>query len=1609
MDKKETRQANRRSGYKKRKNKMRIVVSLIAIVVVFLTCLLTLLPAMTIETTSFICAKEEHVHTESCYEKRLQCLNENSVDHIHTEGCYDDNSNLLCALTEGQTHEHTENCYDENSNLICNQTQQQVHEHTEDCYETVLVCGLEEHAHSSTCYAQTNQNDTQENETEVSNTLKRTYEDNDVLIEIFLQEDSNIPEDAVLTVVPFSEQNNKEKYDFMTREIEAQMFEEDQSINSILFYDISFILNDEEIEPQSTVKVSIKYKDKAFDTENIEQASDLMVLHMKEKDEIIKVEDVTQTINGVDEGVKSLEFVTESFSTYAVVLVDTTVTGTFYKKVTSISDYNSKYLIVSATGSYALTDATTNQTQILMVPVKGVDNNNKEYFATDNTITNSMLFTFSSGTTGTVFAKSNGANARYISPSGSNVLNSSAQNFYTAYSTATSSWRLYAGTYSLSNDGSGFSRNNFTATDRYNQFKNAWKQIHIYQQVETTLFIPADIEDVSSPEIDIPWPEPDEKPDYDDYIETSDEKEGTYTNGDKEIIYVSDKSTAQIENNTIFGDRKEDDGKIWTDKSVIYGNDDYGAFDDYSEGEFGVTLSGLTQMYSDEHSGVYDIPIDVVFVLDFSGSMYTEVGGEMRVETLIKSLNKTINKIMLGHPENRIGIAHYSDVSGVMLPLGRYYCGSAAGEPDYTVKDYFSVVGSGKDTYVIKNANLRDADTKALVAMPSKHVEGGTYLQQGLQHGANIFLNEGETTATLPNKEVVSRLPVCILLSDGIPTFASSNFMDPITGPHYGNGNGLGIPTSEKYRLYPNSDGINAKGVIGYYSILSANHFKSLIGIHYNRPAKFGSVGIGIYDGVSTDLYTNSESPNRIIGDDYGRAILNPTADNIKITKANPNSNNTPFGPMMVQLLEGSYYGSSILLSSSCETYETGVLGFGPTNALIPVMKNPYKNYNYADFSYFGNEITEAELSEIFDDILSVSSEQKYIFNNSMEDGTSLVFTDPIGEDMEIKGGLVIRYQGDNYNLEQSNTIQNPDGSTTSEYITAEDVKVKNFCGRFVSLRDVKITVTTNVAGQQTVMWKINNDLLPAYRGSVLHDYYFEMLPIRLIFKVGLTSKAAEEMEFQHTYYTNKWKNGETTTATFTPKKENPYYKTGKNDEQVSGKGNNATKTISTYFSSRKNEKGQIVISMGNNGLLQHVRTEHTIDVTAKKQWLDETGIEITDTSQLPEIEVQLYKKTLETGAEEPYGQPVILNRKNNWQHTWKRLFTEDVKNNYTYEYFVVETASNNEYAVSYIGNNLSDTGTITIVNKALNTSILVKKIWRDSNGIDITGDPHPDVTVTLYRKTNGGQPDEIVQIKNNPVTLNRSKSWQHKWVGVPVADDEGNAYTYYVVEDTVFDPNDPSQTYKTTYKVNNGEETESSGNISGAGNTVTVFNQKKKFDNTAGEITITKRWVDIYGKPLEDTSRLQAVSVMIRRRVGVYLPGATKLNVVDQGDVKRVTLNHANNWSVTVSDLQTTYYDSAQKITFYYFYYIKEINVPEGFEVSYSSNNIFNNNGINGNYGIQEGEIVITNQSKNAHSPLPETGSIGNMWFAIIGCLILLFIPLLWYKYRLLRKGGRN
>lgn len=146
----------------------RRLVSILSCIVVFCTTYALILPAVTLERDDIVyyCGKEEHQHTDECYESpkdRPLCgLKEGEMvdGHVHDESCYKTEMVLDCL----EDHEHTDACYKEEKTLVCDKEEgAQEHKHSSKCFlSTEPLCGKEVHTHSRECESNKSLKETKE-------------------------------------------------------------------------------------------------------------------------------------------------------------------------------------------------------------------------------------------------------------------------------------------------------------------------------------------------------------------------------------------------------------------------------------------------------------------------------------------------------------------------------------------------------------------------------------------------------------------------------------------------------------------------------------------------------------------------------------------------------------------------------------------------------------------------------------------------------------------------------------------------------------------------------------------------------------------------------------------------------------------------------------------------------------------------------------------------------------------------------------------------------------------------------------------------------------------------------------------------------------------------------------------------------------------------------------------------------------------------------------------------------------------------------------------------------------------------------------------------------
>ncbi len=249
-----------------------------------------------------------------------------------------------------------------------------------------------------------------------------------------------------------------------------------------------------------------------------------------------------------------------------------------------------------------------------------------------------------------------------------------------------------------------------------------------------------------------------------------------------------------------FGPNKADTtsaGAVWTDKSVFSTVNQLVAATDETENaqalldlammkeeNFLVALSTIAASKSVE--GYSTLPTDTMLVLDLSASMVTN----QAVDATVEAANDAMKKLLELNAYNRVGVIAYSGsndtgsysttgTAQVILPLGRYTAGqNAQRNPAYLVSSWQSGNSNRTGVKVAPGVTGTVADDiqSTFSVNNNKQASGGTYIQNGLYQAWKQFEDVAETTITDGLQAGVKRVPVMVLLSDGAPTTATTDY-----------------------------------------------------------------------------------------------------------------------------------------------------------------------------------------------------------------------------------------------------------------------------------------------------------------------------------------------------------------------------------------------------------------------------------------------------------------------------------------------------------------------------------------------------------------------------------------------------------------------------------------------------------------------------------------------------------------------------------------------------------------------------------------------------------------------------------------------------------------
>lgn len=1137
------------------------------------------------------------------------------VDHTHSWQCYSEDGSLVCPLPE---HEHDMGCFTTRSPLpsyYCGFTYE--HVHNEDCYEDgALVCTLAEHKHSiyTGCY----------NLNIFDHVVFGEATDGTIV-----SVSGPIPEDAYVSVTPLTY-----SYD------EVYAICGDDFCGSYAAYDICLMVKDEEYQPDAAVTVNVM---KPSSVVPFGDGETLGVMHI--------ADDYTcQQMVCVNEPEK-LSFKTESFSSFILYSINFTGNDRIYT-LEAGEDPAKISSILTALNYGTFSDSDIASAEVDVSSYTG---------AVLDEIQNALR----------VFNDNGVWKVEALEP------------FYTREDiivTLTNNNVIHLAATGIP-----------TKPDK--------PELKV-EKVNNVAVTPAEGVDSS--------------------------KTGVFSNSLLRMDYASDHSTSDIQKRDFYVDTTissaANNGKTSTDKTVIYGDNEYYKGFTYGDGDFSVTLSALGQQYENSESRPDEVPVDVVFILDVSGSM--DNGNPIRRVLLTDALNDLIDGIMDLNDGNRVGIVTFGSSSSYtttnssygyqndvqeFLPLGRYYLGANNATPDYSssANNNYITTGTQNTTvggqarnnigYLRTANNLRRYDytdyhysnggtggwssnnASTAVAQKTINVLGGTFTQGGIQIGGEMFQNNNDTVWQSPvSQRKYTRTPVFILISDGAPTLLNENYQNPV---------GRGRTNADPSIAGGGSDGniTDYLGAAGYYTILTANYWKRQVTNHYGKQASFYTIGMGINATGYGNAVNSSYS-----GDHYKRTVLNPTAENVNdlvSSGSRGQSRYQYFSGVMHALLNNS----NSITGSTATFVNNGNINVGNNqltgDSSVARVMNPYAgDYSYADASY--SDATWADenggqLDRLAHTITALieANIKTYSYTTSVRtSSSSLKLVDTIGDGMEIKpdAGIVLRYNGENYTLTETAT-----GSGVFHYVGNATVTPNFYVDPIalagdVDVGEIEVKITSDMSGAQVVTWTIPSAFVPEYTHTTYGDWYYDELPIRLMYKVGLTAEAAADVATLQpgeilTYYTNNpdeynaqstiWPN----TATG---KENPYYSVAHNvtydKTAVTGSSvpANPTDTVTTSFRSSNAAGDTAVYSyLGNNGKLSFSRTDaptpppagESTQFTVTKVWQNPQGTVISAPPGVNSVRVQLIKTIESTNTSTVYATQNVT-AANSWSYTWTNL-----------------------------------------------------------------------------------------------------------------------------------------------------------------------------------------------------------------------------------------------------------------------------------------------------------------------------------------------------------------
>lgn len=357
---------------------------------------------------------------------------------------------------------------------------------------------------------------------------------------------------------------------------------------------------------------------------------------------------------------------------------------------------------------------------------------------------------------------------------------------------------------------------------------------------------------------------------------------------------------------------------------------------------------------------------------------------------------------------------------------------------------------------------------------------------------------------------------------------------------------------------------------------------------------------------------------------------------------------------------------------------------------------------------------------------------------------------------------------------------------------------------------------------------------------------------------------------------------------------------------------------------------------------------EEVTEIVVKKVWKDQNNAPVDPGAE--QIQVTLLRWTEGSNEPEFISPEGVLSADNDWQYRFKNLPVKS-ENDEAYTYSVMEITQVPGFSTSYSNNTPITEGSITIVNTQVpdSTSLSVTKRWVDDKDVEI--DPEAESIQVKLQRSVGETLDETYT--GEEVTLNAANLWSYTFNNLPISSEDGNTYTYSVLEITQLEG------FEVSYENSNG--------------TVTITN--KKLPATV-DIPVEKIWKDVDGSVI--TTYTGEIQIQLQRKTG---EDAEPENVGDP-----ITLSTTNTWKHTFENLPEKSDDGKT-----YIYSVMELTEVPNFSATYET--------------AEDGTLQVINTAEGY--TLPETGGTGTELYTAGGLAMMIAAAVLLLCNQIKRRRG--